>query len=167
MAEVLRTERLVVRELEPGDLEFVAEMLADPVTMRFWPRPYTREEAAQWIERHRSAYCDVGSGYWLCSLVDGVPVGQVGVLRHDTDELEDWGLGYVLDRPYWGRGYATEAARACMEWAFARHDPPRVVALIRPENLPSVAVAERLGMNRAERIDFSGFPHDVYEARRQ
>lgn len=169
MSLVLETERLCVRELEPGDPPFVSQMLGDPNTMRFWPRPYTTIESADWIERHRKRYESDGHGYWLLSLRSGEPLGQVGVLTQDVRLPAGLkpsgpviGLGYILHHPFWGCGYATEAAGACLDWAFANKGVPFVVALIRPENVPSIAVARRLGMEINGEVEYAGFAHSVF-----
>ena len=167
--QILETERLNVCELATGDLPFVERMLTDPLTMRFWPRPYTKEESAQWIERHQARYRSDGCGYWLLSLRSGEPIGQVGVLIQTIElppslaiEPPIYGLGYILHHPFWGHGYATEAANACLTWAFEEFNPPHVIALVRPENLPSIAVAERIGMVDSGTVMYSGFNHKVY-----
>jgi RimJ/RimL family protein N-acetyltransferase len=68
MSAVLLTERLALRELLPSDLDFVASMLGDADTMRFYPRPYTREESAAWIDRQRRRYASDGHALWLVML---------------------------------------------------------------------------------------------------
>lgn len=171
MAEVLETARLRVRELEESDLDFLVTMLGDPQTMRFWPRPYTPEEALDWLARHRAKYAEDGCGYWLLTLLDGTPIGQVGVFRQVLEwpgkqRPHYWGLGYILHWPYWSHGYATEAASACLDWIFARKTPDMVLALIRPENGPSVAVASRLGMVAEDTVPYAGFAHTIYTLRR-
>src|SRR6185295_18255965 len=83
---VLTTARLALRELQPRDLDFVAAMLGDAETMRFYPKPYTREESAEWIDRQRRRYRNDGYALWLVSLrATGEPVGQVGVIRQQVD----------------------------------------------------------------------------------
>jgi len=160
---ILETERLRLRELEPADLDFVAAMLADPVVMRFYPKPLIREEASQWLERQRIRYRVDGHGLWLVVRRDGgEPVGQVGVLRQivaGTPELE---VGYLLDRPFWRRGFATEAATAARDHALSGLRAGKVIALIRPENEPSQAVAGRLGMSIHGQTEWGGLLHDIW-----
>lgn len=159
----LETERLSIRELEESDLEFVSQMLGCPNTMRFWPRPYSREEALEWIRSHQRRYREHGHGYWLLSLKDtAVPIGQVGLLRQELDTGPEVGLGYILYEPFWGNGYATEAAAACLDYGFRELGRNRVVILIRPENSASVRVAQRLGAQRVGSTEYAGFAHDVY-----
>ena len=146
-----------------ADLDFIAALLSDPEVMRFYPRVYSREEARGWIERQRQRYAAHGHGLWL--ILDrrtGEPVGQVGLLRQRVDGKEEPEVGYLLHRPFWGRGYATEAARATRDHAFHVLGHPYVISLIRPENLPSQRVARRLGMAPARTTTFAGLEHLVF-----
>jgi len=73
---LLTSARLVLRELALTDLDFVAEMLADPGVMRYYPKPLTRAEAQAWIERQRGRYARDGHGFWLLSdQATGHPLG--------------------------------------------------------------------------------------------
>ena len=142
MTEVLRTARLTLREMDAGDLDVIAAQLAHPEVMRYFPRCYSRDEAEEWVQRQCDRYQRHGCGYWLAlERESGVPAGQAGVLMLEIDGVEQPVLGYILDRPFWGRGLATEAAAACRDWAFTELGASRVVTLIRPENEPSLAVA--------------------------
>ncbi len=163
MALILETSRLLLRELEASDLPVVTDLLTDPGVMRYWPRPYTPEECAAWIERHRARYAADGCGYWLAvERETGEPVGQAGILMTDVEGTCEAALGYILARRFWGRGYATEASEGCLRFAFERLGSGRVVALVRPENLPSIRVAERLGMIPGRHVIFADLEHVVY-----
>lgn len=165
MGLVLETERLFLRELDTGDLDFLAEMLADPEVMRWFPETLDRAASLQWLERQRQRYRDPGHGYWLAlERAGGAPVGQLGVLPADVGNGEEPALGWMLARAYWGRGYATEGARACLAWARARLAPARVISLVRPENLPSLAVARRIGLEEQGLMEFHGYAHVLFEA---
>jgi len=167
MRTILETPRLRLREMSLDDLDFIAEMLADPLVMRFYPQIYSREEAAAWIERQLDRYARHGSGLWLAvDRATGEPVGQVGLLRQIVDGVEEPEVGYLLDRRYWSRGLATEAAAAVRDWAFQTRGEPYVVSLIRPENLPSQAVALRIGMKPERDTVFASLRHTVFMGRR-
>jgi RimJ/RimL family protein N-acetyltransferase len=164
MKTVLETERLLLREMTLDDVDVVAGMLGDPDVMRFWPRPYTRDEAVRWIERWVREYDEYGCGYWL--LVDkatGEAAGQAGVVMLAIDGERAPSLGYIVDKRFWNRGYATEAAAACLEWALARW--PVVITPIRPENAASLRVAEKLGLSGERRTVYGGFEHSLFYAR--
>lgn len=160
----IESDRLLIRELQDSDLDFVAEMLGDSEVMRFWPKPYSRVEAADWISRHRKRYEMDGFGYWLAlRKVDARPVGQVGLLAQEFDGRRAVGLGYIVHRPFWRQGFAEEGAKACAQYGFENLGLEKIAILIRPENEPSIRLAEKLGAERISQTDYSGFAHDVFE----
>jgi RimJ/RimL family protein N-acetyltransferase len=136
--------------------------------MRFWPQPCTRESTAAWIDRWIRAYAEDGCGYWLArDRHSGEAIGQAGVLLQDLGGPErEAGLGYIIHKPYWRQGYAFEAAAACLDWAVRALEARRVIATVRPENLPSAAVARKLGMTPERDIDYRGFVHTVFATAR-
>ncbi|MBA3726078.1 MAG: GNAT family N-acetyltransferase [Armatimonadetes bacterium] len=161
---MLETTRLILREMTPADLDFMAEMLAHPEVMRYYPKLHTRDEARDWIERQMRRYREDGYGPWLVmSKATGEPIGQVGLAEQEVDGARETEVGYILHRPLWGRGYATEAAKACLDYA-EEIGKTRIVALIRPVNEPSMRVAARLGMVFEKLSDFKGLPHNVMVA---
>ncbi len=165
MRTILETRRLVLRELATDDLEFVASVLAHPEVMRYWPRPQTRDEAVDWIERQQARYARDGHGYWLAiEKESGLPVGQAGLLMSQVDEIDEPGLGYILDRPFWGQGFATEAAAGTLEYAFGARGYRRVICLVRPQNVPSLQVARRLGLTLERYVVYAGYDHLLLSA---
>lgn len=168
MTELLETPRLALREMSPADLDFVAAMLADPEVMRYYPKCYSREQSAFWIERQRKRYARHNHGLWLVSeKTTGQPVGQVGLLIQNVQGVEEKEVAYLIHRPFWGKGFATEAAQACRDYAFGVLERRRVIALIRPENVPSQAVARKLGMTpEPQRVQHSGFDHLLFSVSR-
>lgn len=164
MPPILETPRLILREMTADDLDFVASMLADPEVMRYYPRCYSRDEAATWIQRQRKRYARHGHGLWLAVNKDtGTPIGQVGLTIQRIRNIDEKELGYFIHRDHWGHGYATEAAQACRDFAFHVLQRARVFALIRSENVASLRVAIKLGLTREPLvIEHSRFKHQVY-----
>jgi RimJ/RimL family protein N-acetyltransferase len=167
-ATILETARLVLREMVLADLDFVASMLADPEVMRYWPRCYTRDEAEAWVRRQRERYQRHGHGYWLAlARGTGRPVGQAGLLLSKVEGRQEAALGYIIHRPFWRLGYATEAAAACRDYAFDRAGKKRVIALVRPENVPSQGVALKIGMRPEGSTQYEGSLHLIFAAHRR
>ena len=164
---LLETTRLFVRELSlEADGDFIARLLAHPEVIRHWPSPLTRTEAEAWIEKQIGRYELDGCGYWLVSLKEtGEPVGQAGIMRIELDDVIEPGLGYIIDFTAWGNGYATEAAAACVGYAFNSLGNDRVVAPIRPANVASARVAEKIGMILDKTATFAGLEHLIYSVK--
>lgn len=145
MKEVIETERLVLRMFRESDTDAYADMMSDPEVMRFLGgQPVPRAEAWRNMAMILGHWQLRGYGMWAVEEKEGGEmVGRVGCWRP-----EGWpGLevGWTLRRRFWGRGYATEAARASLDYAFTALDQPRVISLIAPDNVNSIRVAERLG----------------------
>jgi RimJ/RimL family protein N-acetyltransferase len=150
-----------------ADLDFIAAMLAHPEVMHFWPRCYSRDEAGEWIERQQERYARHGHGYWLAlDKASGTPVGQAGIITQDVDGRPQVGLGWIIHRPFWRQGFAAEAGAAWRDRAFQQLGLERVIALIRPENVPSQGLARKLGMVVEGRTLNAGFEHLIFAARR-
>lgn len=163
MRVILETSRLVLREMSRDDLPFITAMLTDEKVMAYWPRPYSPEECATWIERQMARYRDDRCGYWMATRkADGVPIGQVGLMKTEIDGHSRTALGYIIHFPFWRNGYAREASAACIAYAFEKLAKRRVVALVRPENGPSVAVARGLGMRPGRTVEYAGLAHVVF-----
>ena len=167
MKLILETPRLLLREMTPDDLDFMAEMLGDPEVMRFYPKTEDRAGAAANMQRQMDRYATYGYGPWLVvSKETGQPVGRVGLLQQVVDGVEEVEVGYMIHRPYWRRGLAFEAAAACRDYAFTTLGRDRVISLIRPENRPSQAVARKLGMKPEKEIIHWELRHIVFAMQR-
>lgn len=139
----------------------MAEMLGDAEVMRYYPSTLDRSAAEKWIERQIARYEKHGFGPMLALLGDtGEPIGQIGLAVQTVEAAEETEVGYILHKRFWGKGYATEGARACVESA-RRMGMERIIALIRPENGPSMRVAYRLGMEFEKMARFANLPHNV------
>ncbi len=160
---ILETPRLLLREFIPADVDALEGILGDPVAMQYYPAPFPRAEVEDWVRRNRARYRDCGFGLWAMLLKDsGELIGDCGCYVREIEGEFEFELGWHVRRDLWGRGYATEAARACIEYAFASLGTERIIALVRPENTNSCRVAEKSGM-QCERVFFwRGYDHCVY-----
>ena len=160
---ILETDRLYLRELVDEDVDDLLEVLGDPVAMRYYPRAFTREEVAGWIDWSRRSYRENGFGLWGMVLKETAElVGDCGLTVQDVEGERLVEVGYHLVRSHWHRGLATEAARGCCRYAFDTLAIDFVIALVRAENIPSAGVAERLGMRVWKSVDHKGMLHFVY-----
>jgi [ribosomal protein S5]-alanine N-acetyltransferase len=165
---VLETERLILRYLTLDDVDAVFAVIGDPETMKFYPQEFSRDDAARWVTRSQERYRSDGFGLFAVALkADGEVIGNCGVVRQNIEGESLLEVGYHFRRDHWGRGYATEAARACMTYAFGDLKADKVVSLILPENQPSRRVAERNGMTVERQVIFHGLPHLMYAMRRE
>jgi RimJ/RimL family protein N-acetyltransferase len=150
----LETERLLLREWRADDLDGYAAMSRDPEVVRHVGEPQDRTASWRGMALHAGHWALRGYGNWAVERgEDGELLGRVGLWQPEGwPGLE---LGWMLARHAWGRGYATEAARAAMAWAWAELGAAELISLIRPENARSARVAERLGF-RPLRVDELG-----------
>jgi ribosomal-protein-alanine N-acetyltransferase len=165
---VLETERLILRYLTPDDVDAIFAVIGDPETMKFYPQEFSREDAVRWVTKSQERYCRDGYGLFAVLLkFDGKVIGNCGLMRQDIEGESLLEVGYHFRRDYWGHGYATEATRGCMAYAFGHLAAEKVVSLILPENLPSRRVAERNGMTVERQVTFHDLPHLMYAMRRE
>jgi ribosomal-protein-alanine N-acetyltransferase len=145
---ILITERLKLRAIQPEDLDvYHSRIFADPEVMRYLPggEPMPRERLDGVMERSHGHWERHGYGVWIvCELATGELIGQCG-LRY-LDEVSETEVLYALARPFWGRGLATEATRAALQFAFDNTRLDRIIALAVPENIASRKVMEHVGM---------------------
>jgi [ribosomal protein S5]-alanine N-acetyltransferase len=156
------TERLEIRVFDPGDLHALHAVYGDPEVTRWMPAYSTIEHTRRALEKHVAAGRAGGPALWaVVERASGELIGDAGFAPLDGvgPEVE---LGYTLGRHWWGRGYATEAARACLAEAFGPLGLERVVAVVRPENDASIHVLEKLGMMREGTRFAHGAEHLLY-----
>ncbi|PSB04234.1 GNAT family N-acetyltransferase [Merismopedia glauca CCAP 1448/3] len=141
----IETERLRLRGFAETDLDAYAEMCGDREVMRYiGGQPLSRAEAWRNMAMIVGHWFLLGYGLWAVEeRSSGEMIGRIGCWQP-----EGWpGLevGWTLRRAYWGRGYATEAAKASIDYGFKNLEPSQIISLIDPKNLASQRVAERLG----------------------
>ncbi|HTK78554.1 MAG TPA: GNAT family N-acetyltransferase [Gemmataceae bacterium] len=163
----LQTDRLTLRMLRESDLDDYAEMCADPEVMRYLGdgKPMDRGMAWRNLALMVGHWSLRGYGQWAAvERSSGTLVGRIGFWR--PEGWPDFEIGWTLRRSFWGRGYATEAARAALQLAFTEMQRSHVISLIRPDNAASIRVAERLGERLVETIELLGTPALMYRLNR-
>lgn len=143
---VLETDRLTLRMWREQDFEQYAAMCADPEIMRYLGggEPLNRFDAWRHMAFLIGHWDLLGYGHWAVEeKASGAFAGRVGFLN--PAGWPGFEIGWTLGRNFWGKGYATEAARRALEFAFEELDKSHVISLIHPDNEASIRVAERLG----------------------
>lgn len=166
MIPELQTERLILRGYRNEDFEPLAEFMADADVVRWLSgTPQSRADAWRGFAGSIGHWQLRGYGTWAVERKeDHAFIGRVGMINP-----EGWpGLevGWTLGKPYWGKGYATEAAEIAMRYAFLTQPADRIISCIHPDNVPSQAVALRLGETKGERSELviggTVFPIDIW-----
>lgn len=144
---IIETERLILRKMDNGDYSALCKILQDEDVMYAYEHAFSDDEVDEWLKKQLVRYETDGIGLWAVALKEnGEVIGQCGL----TKQLW-WGeniveVGYLFRKDFWHKGYATEAAVACKDYAFNRLGEKRVYSIIRDLNLPSRRVALRNGM---------------------
>lgn len=158
----IQTKRLLLRQWRPTDLQAFASLNADPEVMEFFPALLTREQSDAIAHKIMRLIDQRGWGFWALD-IPGVTAfaGFVGlhVPEHDLPFCPCVEIGWRLAREHWGKGYATEAAMAALDFGFGELGLAEVVAFTAAGNLRSQRVMQRLGMTR----DDAGFEHPAIE----
>src|SRR5919197_2503155 len=165
---ILETDRLTLRMLRAWDFGAYAEMCSDPEVMRYIGdgQPLARPLAWRNLAMMVGHWSLRGYGLWAAEeRSSGALVGRVGFWN--PEGWPGFELGWMLRRPFWGRGYATEGARAALQFAFTQLGQPRVISLIHPENAASIRVAQRLGERQLGSTEVMGKPALVYRITRE
>lgn len=157
----LTTERLLLRRPRDEDFEALLELFSDPEVARFLGgAPPEREQCWRMLAFLLGHWALRGYGLFLVEeRGSGALVGRVGLLHPEGYPGVE--LAWTIGRPFWGKGYASEAARAARVWAGSLGLPP-LISLIAPENRRSIRVAEKLGARIERRIERSGEPLDIW-----
>ncbi len=159
---ILETPRLILREMTILDAENAYLLNADPEVIQ-----YTGDEAFESIKQARvflsnyTHYEQYGFGRWaVINKADFSYLGFCG-LKY-TPELDEYDIGYRLIKKYWGNGYATESAKACIDYGFNSLNMTTIVGRARYENKASIRVLEKIGLQYYGDFDMDGFPGVIY-----
>ena len=157
---VLETERLLLRHFTTEDAADNYRIYTDPDNMRFMGRrPDSVQFEREHILKHITNYYEKhGFGLWAVILKENKRlIGRCGLIYQQIEGAQELEVSYLIDKKYWGKGLASEAVRATVRLAFEEYKFPRVVAVINPENVASVRVAEKVGMKYERDVNFRDF----------
>lgn len=143
----IETERLLLREMNEGDYLDLCKILQDKDVMYAYDGPFSDEEVQQWLDNQKERYRRNEFGLLALVLKDtNEMIGQCGLTLQEYKNEQVLEIGYLLKKEFWGNGYATEAAKACKEYAFQTLKVNEVFSIIRDTNIASQQVAIRNGM---------------------
>jgi ribosomal-protein-alanine N-acetyltransferase len=149
--EVTRTERLLLRDLMETDWQSVHSYSSDPEVVRYmsWG-PNKEEETKGFIQRALASRNEIPRRNYTLAIVvrnENELIGSCSICVSNLDNREGW-IGYCLNRRFWGKGYATEAANALVDFGFKKLNLHRIFATCDPANTASAHVLEKIGMKR-------------------
>lgn len=157
---IIQTKRLILRQWCAEDFEHFAHLNADPKVMEFFPSTLSREESNKIAHRMQLKIEEQGYGFWVAA-IPGLAdfIGFIGLNSldksifpvHFAPAVE---IGWRLDAKFWGKGYATEGALACLEYGFASLNLREIVSFTAVQNMRSRAVMQRIGMHHNVKDDF-------------
>ncbi len=162
----METERLVLREWRSADLDAFAAINGDPQVRRYMypPRALTPLESAGEIGALTDHWERIGFGHWAVEeRATGELIGRIGAKRHPDWPLdpENSEIGWLLRRSAWGRGYATEGARAVVQFLRERIGQQEIISIAHPANAASHRVMEKAGLERAGELRWEARGIDV------
>ena len=169
---LLETERLSLREMTQADYPSLCRILQDEQVMYAYEGAFSDAEIQEWLDRQISRYQKWQFGLWAVILKEtGELIGQCGLTMQPWKDQEVLEIGYLFERKHWHQGYATEAARACKQYAFETLKAKEVCSIIRDTNTASQNVAVRNGMTITDSWTkhYRGvdMPHDQYTVTRR
>ena len=168
---ILETDRLLLRHLVPDDLDALYALYSDPEMRRYFPvegaspaRTLTREETweeLEWFLNGHPKHPELG--LWATLLKEnGAFIGRCGLLPWTIDGQDEVEVAYMIDKRYWRRGLATEAARGIRDYAFEQLGLTRLICMIDPDNPASIGVATAIGMTLEKEMADEHGPYLIY-----
>lgn len=166
-----KSARLSFRLLEESDFEWWLEFCSDPESIKYMNILGTLEPEAfcrAWFEKVFSRYSNNTGGHnVLIEKATGKRVGMCGLLVQEVDGKEELEIGYSLHPGFTGKGFATEAATKCRDFAFDNDFTKRLISIIHIDNRDSEAVALRNGMTIEKTTFFKDIPVNIFSIQKQ
>jgi ribosomal-protein-alanine N-acetyltransferase len=163
----LYSTRLIFRGFTPTDLEPLHKFLLDRDVIRYFPRtePWSIETVQRWMDSQQNQWDDHGYGWWALELRENHKlIGWCGL--GFLDETEETEVLYLLGKPYWGRGLATESAKFSINYAFKITNLDMIIGLNHVDNYASQRVLEKTGLSFSTRAQYFGLEVNKYTVSR-
>ncbi len=160
---IIETERLQLEVIDKDHLENLFILLSNEKVHQYFPKILDEAESKEFYEKVQSRYKEDGYSFWaVVRKSDKKFIGICGVLKQIIDEQVEAEIGYRILDSFWCKGYATEAAKGCINYAKYKLLKKSVISLIRPINKPSIRVAEKNGFILEKETVFHELLHLVY-----
>ncbi|WP_397538690.1 GNAT family N-acetyltransferase [Rummeliibacillus pycnus] len=160
---ILKTKNLYLREYRNEDLPSLHAIFSDAETMKYYPAPFSIEKTRKWIETNQNRYTQDGYGLWSVCLKDtNEVIGDCGLTKQQVDGKFEVEIGYHINKKYWGKGYATEAATSCKEFGLNQLGLKKLICIIDPQNKQSIRVAEKIGFLFEKEAFVFNKLHNIY-----
>lgn len=168
---ILETDRLILRKLTNDDKHDLSLILQNKDVMYAYEHAFSDEEVGIWLNNQLRRYKDDGFGLWAVILKEtGALIGQCGLTIQQIGNKNVVEVGYLFNKAYWHKGYATESAIACKNFAFNNLNIDEVYSIIRENNTSSINVARRNGMTLKGKFvkHYYGIdmPHLIYSVKK-
>lgn len=169
---IIETKRLYLREINQNDFDSLCKILQDEETMYAYNGAFNDQEVQEWLNNQIARYKKYGFGLWAVVLkkTDKM-IGQCGLTMQPWYDEEVLEVGYLFQKEFWHFGYATEAAKACINYAFEKLNTNEICSIIRDTNIASQNVALRNGLIKCDSFikHYRGIdmPHHRYILQRE
>lgn len=165
----IETQRLILRDFVPEDVEQLAPILADPKGMRFsrTGNVLSTLETKEKIQGYLDSYEKYGFGKWALIFKEyNLFIGYCGIAVEKIDNKQEGELGYRLATRFWNQGLATEAAMAAVQYGFENLNFSHILGVVERQNKASIRVLEKIGMQYQKETIFHGVKMDLYKVKK-
>lgn len=154
---------MIIAKIDNSDADLLFQLTSNQQVMKYFPKVLNYTETNQMIDKILNQYEKYGYCFWKLLLRDGHEfVGIAGLLHQEIDGNVETEVSYRIKPQYWKRGFATEAARGCKEYAENVLNKNSLISIIHPENGASKCVAEKLGAIKTKVTTFLDTEHEIY-----
>ncbi len=163
METITKTPRLIITKIDKGDIDLLFQLTGNQQVMKYFPTTLNYPETRRMLDKIRYQYKTYGYSFWKLLLKNSNEfVGIAGLLNQKIDGHAETEISYRILPRYWNRGFATEAARACKEYAETVLNKKRLISIIHPDNFASKRVAKKLGGTEQKITIFFDTEHEVH-----